>query len=152
MAMNNSTRRVAFTFAVVCGCLLTLVAAAVAADPEWPPQVVLAGFDAYNVEGAEAAVKAWLKDGPHEGSKEAMGQANIFRQIESLYGKYKGHETLHTKNIGSSTKVVYEAINFERGAAFARFLLYKVPDKGWATSNMIFNTAPQAVLPKSQIE
>lgn len=150
--IRNIRTRGAFVCAVFTLLLMAPCASARAASSTRTPQCVILGFAAYKTDGADAAVKTWLKGGPFEGSKEAMGQAKIFQQIEALFGKYTGYETLYVKDIGSSAKLVYESINFEKGAAYARFLLYNSPAKEWIISNMDFNTKPDVILPKSLIE
>jgi hypothetical protein len=41
--------------------------------------------------------------------------------------------------------VIYLSINYERGAVFARFLLYRAQD--WVVQSMDFNYRPEALMP-----
>lgn len=45
-----------------------------------------------------------------------------------------------------STRIVYLSLNFERGAVFASFQVYKA-GKGWVVQDMDFNTKPGTIMP-----
>jgi hypothetical protein len=42
--------------------------------------------------------------------------------------------------------VLYLAINFERGAVYARFLFYRT-EKDWVVQNVDLSTRPEALMP-----
>ena len=48
------------------------------------PPCIQAGMDAYKAKGPEEAVRAWIKDSPLDGSKDALSQANFLQSIELL--------------------------------------------------------------------
>ncbi len=81
-----------------------------------------------------------------EGEKSAIAEAEKFKQIERYFGKYKSYEWIDTKEIGASSKIVYLTMTYERGAAFASFLVYK-GEKDWIIQNMDFNTTPATIMP-----
>ena len=110
------------------------------------PPIIQAGFSAYASEGPEAAINAWLKGGPMEGEKTAVAAADNFRQIERYLGKYKSYELIDVKDIGTSSKMLYFSMNFDRGAAYASFVIYK-REKDWIVQNLDFNTKPETIMP-----
>lgn len=110
------------------------------------PRVIEEGLNAYASGGAEAAVAAWLKGGPGEGERVAEAEADKFKRMERFFGRYKSYESIDTKDIGKSSKVIYLALNFERGAIFASFIVYKT-DKDWVVTGWDTNTKPQLIFP-----
>ena len=111
------------------------------------PAVIQAGFDLWTKGGGVDVVLAeWQKGGLMEGDSKAAAQADYFRRVNRAAGSYRGYELLQAKPIGRSSQVIYLSINFERGAVFARFLLYRA-DKNWVAQNMDFSSRPEAVMP-----
>jgi hypothetical protein len=112
------------------------------------PGIVSTGLKEYKDNGPEAAIKAWIKGSAVETSVEAQSQANLFRQVETLYGKYIGNELVMTKEINKTSSMVYLTLNYEKGPVFASFLVYK--NGGNTIIAMFnFNTKPEAILPHS---
>jgi len=112
------------------------------------PKVLLAGMEAYKTDGPEAAIKAWLKGSPIEGSRDALSQANIMRQVQDYYGTYKAFEIIGSRSLSPSNRVLYFAMNYEKGPLFAKFLVYHSPD-GWIVVNFVFNTKEEVVIPSN---
>jgi len=110
------------------------------------PKIVLSGLDAYKAEGADAAMKAWIKGSPLDGSKDALSQANVLRQIQDYYGSYKTFDLIHTRNLSPIIKVVYLALNYEKGPLFAKFVVYQT-EQGWILTTFTFNTKEELILP-----
>ncbi|MGA2867170.1 MAG: hypothetical protein ABSF95_22055 [Verrucomicrobiota bacterium] len=111
------------------------------------PAVIQAGFDLWSKGGGVDVVLAeWQKGGLMEGESKAAAQADYFRRVNRAAGSYRGYELLQAKAIGRRSQVIYLSINFERGAVFARFLLYRA-DESWVVQNMDFSSRPEAVMP-----
>ena len=110
------------------------------------PDVVLAGLNEYKANGPEAAIKAWIKGSAYETSVEALSQANLFRQVETMYGKFQGYQLIKNKEITKSSKVIYITMDFERGPVFASFLVFQGKEKR-VIASFNFNTKPEAILP-----
>ena len=115
-------------------------------NPVEVPKIILSGLEAYKTEGPEAAVKAWLKGGPLEGSKEALSQANVLRQIQDFYGAYKTFDIVQSKNLAPSVRVVYLTLDFEKGPLYAKFVAYRT-DKDWILTSFDLNTKAEVILP-----
>jgi len=140
--------------AVAIGLLVLILAQHVRAgtpqpDPDEIPKILLSGFDAYKAEGPEAAIRAWLKGSSIEGSKDALSQANVLRQVQDYYGSYKTFELIQSRNLTPTTRVIYLALNYEKGPLFAKFMVYKTAE-GWILVNFSFNTKEEFIIPKSQ--
>lgn len=118
----------------------------IAKDNGGIPPVVLSGLDAYKEGGAEAAFNAWLSGSPSEGDKSALSQANIFRQVETLYGAYQGFDPIKIVNLTPKTTLVYLQINFQKGPLFASFLCYREVDN-WIIPMLTFNTEVEKIIP-----
>jgi hypothetical protein len=112
------------------------------------PGIVAAGLQAYRNNGPEAAIAAWLKGSPIEGSKEALAQANQLREIQDFYGNYRSSDLIAAHAISPTTHIVYIVMNFDKGPLFGKFLTYRT-GQGWIVASFSFNTAPDQVLPAS---
>ena len=111
------------------------------------PSVIQAGFDSWTKgAGPGGAVDIWGKGGLMEGDRKAAESANRLRRANQSLGGYMSYEVLKTDGIGRSSEVLYLSLNFQRGAVYARFLMYHT-DKGWVVQNMDFSTQPEAIMP-----
>ncbi len=111
------------------------------------PAVIEAGFDTWTKGvGVEVILSTWQRGGLMEGSNKVGAQASYFRTLSQALGNYRSHEVVLSKAIGRSSQVLYLSINFERGAVYGRFLLYRT-DKDWVVQNMDFNARPEAIMP-----
>jgi len=138
--------RSALTLGLGCCCVWPLAAAPAVESDASIPAVIQAGFDNFQKgqAGIGPAIDAWRKGGL-VGQNLSSGYFNSFRDAQSALGSYKSYEWITTKRIGASSKIMYLSINYERGAVFARFLLYRGQD--WVVQSMDFNYRPEALMP-----
>lgn len=138
-----------------CFCALVLgqfSLCAQTADPnqkqigESLPPIILSGLQAYKDKGPDDAVKAWIKDSPLDGNKDALTQANNLRQVQDYYGSYRGYEVIGSKELTTKTRIIYMVLDYDKGPLFARFVVYR-SEQGWILTNFNFNTKEEAVLP-----
>ncbi len=123
-----------------------------AADPgaQLPP-VIGAGFTFYAKGQPEIAVDTWRKGGLLEGERGEQAQVNYLKQTERVLGQYKSYEPIQIKNINATSQIVYLSINFERGAVYARFLLFRTA-KEWVVQSLALNTKPETIMPWLALE
>lgn len=111
------------------------------------PKPILDGLYAYKFEGAEAAIKAWVANGPMEADSAALaGGADTFKNVQSRYGAYLGHQVLSSVPLSDTSKYVFVQMNYEKGPLFLRFLCYWTGTAWVVTGRLVINTDPQAVL------
>jgi len=134
---------VGFLLLALAPCVL---AGAADTSSEEVPKVILSGLDAYKAEGPEAAMKAWIKGSPIEGSKEALSQANNLRQIQDFYGAYKTFHFIQSRNLGPTSRMIYLALDYEKGPVFGKFLVFRA-EQGWILTSFLVNTHPEQILP-----
>jgi hypothetical protein len=146
MTTKETFARPTLAFGLLCSLILLLVHPAAAAPNPLLPPILREGFTAWVKSGANLALDAWQKGGLMEGDNKVSAQAAYFRQIDRALGSYRSHETLEAKEVGQNSQIVYLSINFERGAVYARFHLYRT-EKSWAVQNMDFSTKPEAIMP-----
>lgn len=109
------------------------------------------GASAYVKEGASAAVAIWLKGSALEGNTQATSQANGLRQVEDFYGKPTGFDILKEVTLSPRSKLVFYAINFQKGLLYARMQAYELPTSGWVTTEFKFHTEAVNILPPSMV-
>lgn len=143
--MSRNFTKAKLTFVLVILASTALLAATPGSAPM--PPIILSGADAYKAEGAEAAVKAWLKGSPLEHQKDALRQAQGMEVFEEYYGKFVGVHLIVQRNLTETTKVVFVTLDFEKGPVFCKFLLYKI-DKDWVVISFLFNTKDTEILPQ----
>ena len=124
---------------LVFGLLTPAVLTAQSRPPGEIPPIIAAGMQAYKDSGPEAAVRAWIKGSPIDGSKEALSQANNLRQVQDFYGNYQGFEVVSREDLGSRSRIVYLVMDFDKGPLFAKFVIYR-SELGWILTNFNFNT------------
>jgi hypothetical protein len=112
------------------------------------PKIIRLGLEAYKAGGPEAAIKTWIKGSPIDGSKDALTQANNLRQIQDYYGAYKTFDVISIRNLSPNIRIVYLALDFEKGPLFAKFVVYQTPE-GWILTTFNFNTKDELIIPPS---
>jgi hypothetical protein len=112
------------------------------------PKFIVSGLDAYKSDGPDAALKVLVKGSSLEGSRDALSQANVLRQIQDYYGAYKSFDRISSRTITPTTRVLYLSLNFEKGPLFAKFVIYRA-DSGWILVNFVFNTKEELILPST---
>ena len=110
------------------------------------PPVIAAGMDMYAIEGAESAVKTWVKGGPLEGDAKVLSSVQAFNEVEKFYGKYEGSHLVSQRNLTPSSKLIYIQMNYEKGPLFVRFLCFLSGGKWVVAGRMVLNTEPDEVL------
>jgi hypothetical protein len=113
------------------------------------PRIVVSGLQAYKDQGPDEAVRAWIKGSGIDGSKEALSQGNVLRQIQDYYGTYRTFEAVSTQDISPKVRVIYLVMDFEKGPVFAKFVAYR-SEQGWIMAYFNFNTKEELVFPQTQ--
>jgi hypothetical protein len=145
MTPLRSLLRFALIVALGFGSLL-FAAPALAASPQSIPPIIEAGFAQWAKSGPALALDVWQKGGLLEGDDKINTLAHYLRRLDRALGNYKGYEWIDTKPISTSSETLYVSINFERGAVYGRFLLYRA-DKTWVVQNIDLSTRPETIMP-----
>ena len=93
-------------------------------------------------------VRTCIKGSGIDGSKDALNQANVLRQVQDYYGAYQAFEVVSTKDLSPKTRVIYLVLDFEKGPLFAKFVVYR-SDQSWILAYFNFNTKEELVFPSS---
>jgi hypothetical protein len=133
---------------------VVLVAMCLSAPASWAakelkvvvPNTIVNGLGDYAFQGADAAVKTWVKGTHLEGSPEAASQVNNLKQLEAAYGKFQSYHIVQVHELTPLTEIVYLAIHYERGPVFGRFLAFRIKG-GWLLPDFTFHAKPEAVFP-----
>ncbi|MGD0538403.1 MAG: hypothetical protein ABSC03_12260 [Verrucomicrobiota bacterium] len=114
--------------------------------------VLEAGFSLYAKGGADLALDTWRKGGLAEMDSGKLASQNAYlRQAERAMGNYRSYEAVQTKRVGANSQILYLAINYQRGAVYARFLLFRT-ERDWVVQSMDFSLKPEAVMPWLALE
>jgi hypothetical protein len=97
---------------------------------------------------AEDAIRIWIKGSALEGNPQALTQANSLRQIEDFYGKPVSVDVVKEYEAGPKVRVLYVTINYQKGAAFAKFQVYRVPSGQWVSTQFFFHTDASQIFPQ----
>jgi len=141
--------RIAFIFAAVILLLASgeyIRARASSPQTDALPKIIQFGLDTYKSEGPEAAVKAWVKGGPFDGTKDPFTQLSLLREIQQSYGSYTGFEVIRFQDISASVRLYYLTLNFERGPVFGRFVVYR-SQQGSVLTAVNFSAKPEEIVP-----
>jgi len=113
--------------------------------------LVEGGFNAYQKDGAAAAIEAWLKGSAIEGSALTKSHANALQQIEEFYGKPVSFQVIAEQPISEKTTVVVFTINFQKGPLFGRMQAFQNGKGEWISSEFKFHTDATQVLPSAMV-
>ena len=146
MNANKSLIRIALILSIACCSILPFLWAADGDLNASVPSIVKVGLAVYASGGPDPALGAWRKGGPSEIDPRAGAQAEDFKQVEKSFGNYKSYELIETREVCRTSKTVYLSMNFERGAVYASFLVFKT-SKDWVVQHLEFNTKPDVIMP-----
>lgn len=148
MNMNTLPKIIRSRLVLSLACVLFALPRAIAADAGGPiPAVIQAGFKYWAAKNdASYAFDIWKKGGLLDTDAKPAELARYFGRIDHTVGNYKSFETIQSKPIGDSSRIIYLSINFEHAAVYGRFLVYRT-DKDWVVQNMDFSPKPEAIMP-----
>ena len=89
------------------------------------PPILFEGLHHLANQNPEEAMKSWL----HGSQWEGQPDPNL-RQIIERLGKYENFDPVSVQDLTPRLRVLYLALNFERGPSIVKFVVYKTPD-GW---------------------
>ena len=110
-----------------------------------------AGARAYLKDGANAAIAEWIKGSALEGNTQATSQANSLRQIEDFYGKPEAFEVLSENKLSDRSSLVLGVINYQKGALYARFQVFKLASGTWVVTEFKVHTEAAQLFPNSAL-
>jgi hypothetical protein len=132
-------------------CLAGFLVASAFAHAEIP-SIVTDGLAAYQKSGGQAALKVWLKGSPMESDTTTTMQMNgLFSQIDTVYGKMIGFDSVRVVRISNSTERIYLVMNFEKGPMFTYIDCYKV-NSGWIIPILECNAKASTVFPQKLLD
>lgn len=134
----------ATSLGVLCAWSLLLVAA----EPgSGLPPVVQSGLTLLASGGPQPAVDTWFQGGILERDEGAnTATERRLKAFADRLGNYRSYESIETRAIGRTSQILYLALNFERGAVYARFLVCRA-DKQWVVQSLAFDLTPEALMP-----
>jgi hypothetical protein len=147
LSVNRIQRLIAMA---VAACFYLAIAsgvqaAAVDAPPTFPA-ILQAGFNVWPRDGAAGAIDIWQKGGLLEGDRKVSTQIHYFMRVAPVIGAYKSFDLIQAQRTSQASQLVYLALNFDRAAVYARFLLYRT-EQDWVVQNMDFNVRPEMLIP-----
>jgi hypothetical protein len=110
------------------------------------PAIIQEGFKVWAAKDASYAFDIWKKGGLLETDVKPATLARYFARMDHTIGSYKSYDTIQSKTISQSSKIVYLSVNFEQAAIYGRFLVYRAGN-GWVIQNMDFSPKPEAIMP-----
>ncbi len=127
-------------------CAWSLVLAAAEPNPALPP-VVQGGLTLLASGGPQPAIESWCQGGILERNEGAnLAAEQRLKRLAGLLGNYRSYELIETRELGRTSQLLYLALNFERGALYARFLVCRT-DRQWVVQSLDFDTQPEAIMP-----
>ena len=108
-------------------------------------ELIDAGVKSYKKEGAKAAILAWLKGSALEGSKEALSQANMLRQVEDFYGSFLDYDIIKINDLSKRSKIYCLSINYQKGPLYCRFQVYQNVNNKWISTEFKFHTEAKMI-------
>jgi hypothetical protein len=144
-------RKIAF---VLCSVLLIAPISLLGQTPDPPkptprpdlPPVLIEGMRGYKQMGPDEAVRQWIKNSPIDGSKDALSQSNILRQVQDFYGPFEYFEVIQDQDLTPHIRVIYLSLNYQKGPLFGKFVFYRT-NATWILTSFNFNSKEDQILP-----
>ena len=114
------------------------------------PRILYLGLEAYRAEGPQSAMRAWVKNGPLDGTDLAANQANALEGAQAPYGVYRSYDVIRSQDLTPASRMYFISIDYDRGPLFLRFLVYRVNTSvDWIVTGVDFDARPERVLPEA---
>ena len=109
------------------------------------PSIIMSGLTELQNHGPDDAEKAWYKGSRWEtaGDDSAAKQLRWYQEQD---GQLQGFDVITVQDITPRTRVVYVALNYERGPEFAKFVVYRTGN-GWILLLLHFNISEETFEP-----
>ena len=121
------------------------------AHAEKIPSILESGLKSYKESGPKAAIESWIKGSAIDGSKDALSQANMLRQIEDYFGKYQGYDLYKSNDLGPKSHLYLITMNYAKGVLFAKFFTYKPDNSEEIIQTFNFHTEVDQVWPSYMV-
>ena len=115
------------------------------------PAIVRTGFATYKADGAQAAVTAWMAGSPIALGEQPQRGVRALVRFEEMFGAYQDFHVVRIVTISPTTQMVYLQLDYQKGPAFGKFLVYQAKDaynQAKDTYNIVslgFGADPEAV-------
>ncbi len=110
------------------------------------PAALEKGFQIFKSAGPVPAFDAWREGGVLEDAAKAPGETSKFKEMVKPLRNFKSYEVIGAKEIGTTSKILYVAMAFERGVLYGSFLVWK-SERDWVVQRMDFDTKPEIIMP-----
>jgi hypothetical protein len=110
------------------------------------PALIQKGFALLKSASPVEALDTWREGAVLEDEANARDGINTFKEMVKRLRNYRSYEVIEVKEIGSTSKILYVSMSFERGMIYGSFLVWK-SDRDWIVQHMDFNTKPQVIMP-----
>lgn len=118
--------------------------AAMAQGSTGVPEIVTAGFESYRNVGLDQAFRAWLRNSPLRWNTD---MAAPLREAQDVYGPFRSFDVIQAEDLSPATRVVYVAVNYDKGPVFGKFVVYRAEQVGWLVTSLKFSADETAILP-----
>jgi hypothetical protein len=115
------------------------------------PDVIKKGLSLYEKGGVIVAFNSWQQGGMLEGDSTANARLHSFTDMTAAIGNYKSSDVIRIKAISNQSRLVYFAMNFNRGVIYAKFLIYHAETE-WVVQHMVFGARPESIMPWLALE
>ncbi|MDB6039568.1 MAG: hypothetical protein JWM99_3409 [Verrucomicrobiales bacterium] len=147
--MKTSTYLKLFLLALACFFAVSQTATAQSDIPM--PDVIKKGLALYEKGGVIVAFDSWQRGGMLENDSAGAAKLRAFKEMTTAIGNYKSSDVVRVRQISNHSRLVYFAMNFNRGVIYAKFLIYQT-ESDWNVQNMVFGSRPETIMPWLALE
>jgi hypothetical protein len=147
--MKTPTRLKVFILALAC--FFTASQSAKAESDIAMPDVIKKGLTLYEKGGVIVAFDSWQRGGMLENDSAGAAKLRAFKEMTTAIGIYKSSDVVRIRQISNRSRLVYFAMNFNRGIIYAKFLIYQT-ESDPIVQNMVFGSHPETIMPWLALE
>ncbi len=145
---NRYGRRNTFPFSIPLAAFLNALilstdAATVSIDT---PEVIVRGYQSFQVNGPRGAVETWTRSGILEDTEAAAQAVTDLEHLVELFGVFRTFHILESIELSGFSRLVYAESAHQEGPIFIRFHVF-LRASGWTVIDMHIDAVPEKIFP-----
>jgi hypothetical protein len=127
----------------VCALIASAEATTTAVDA---PEIVIRGYQSFQVNGPKDAVTTWTRGGVLEDTEAAAQAVSDLEHLVELFGVIRTFHIMESIELSAFSRLVYAESAHQEGPIYIRFHLF-LRASGWVVIDMHVDAVPEKVFP-----
>ena len=134
------------SIALTVSLTLFIISAGAATESVDAPEVIIRGYQSFQVNGPRGAVATWTLGGVLEDTEAAAHAVSDLEHLVELFGAIRTFHIMESIEISGFSRLVYVESAHQEGPIYMRFHLF-LRASGWTVIDMHIDAVPEKILP-----